>query len=49
MGEKNDCLREFMQSAKTKLTRYELMTESKKEDRLERQEEWIETYSPECN
>jgi excinuclease UvrABC nuclease subunit len=48
-AEKNDCLREFMQSNSIKLMQYELMPNSTKEDRLVRQEEWIEKYSPECN
>ena len=47
-GEKNDCLREFMQSNSIKLMRYELMPNSTKEERLERQEEWTEKYNPRC-
>ncbi len=48
MGEKNDCLREFMQSDKTKLMQYELMPTSTREERLRRQEEWIEKHNPQC-
>jgi predicted GIY-YIG superfamily endonuclease len=47
--EQNDCLRKFMQSGETKLMRYELMSGSKKDDRLIKEEEWIEKYNPECN
>ena len=47
--EQNDCLREFMQSNKTKLMIYELMSNSTKEDRLEKEREWIKKYNPECN
>jgi excinuclease UvrABC nuclease subunit len=48
-SEKNDCLRDFMQSNSVKLMEYELMPSSTKEERLKRQEEWIERHSPECN
>lgn len=48
-AEKNACLREFMQSNSIKLMRYELMGNSTKEERLERQKEWIEKHKPRCN
>lgn len=47
--EQNDCLREFMQSNKTKLMIYELMPNSTKEERLEEEEKWTEKYTPVCN
>jgi hypothetical protein len=49
MGEKNECLRDFMQSDKTNLMQYELMPNSTKEERVEMQDEWIEKYDPRCN
>lgn len=47
--EQNVCLRKFMQSDKSKLMIYELMPNSTKEDRLEKEAEWIKEYKPECN
>jgi hypothetical protein len=48
MGEKNECLKEFMQSDKTKLLQYEVMPNSAKEERLEAEEEWTKKYNPKC-
>jgi excinuclease UvrABC nuclease subunit len=48
-AEENDCLKEFMQSNLTKLMRYELMPNSTREERLEKEGEWIEKYNPRCN
>jgi excinuclease UvrABC nuclease subunit len=48
-SEKNDCLREFMQSNSMRLMQYELMPDSTKEERVERQEEWIKKHTPRCN
>mgnify|MGYP000920417389 CR=1 FL=1 len=47
--EQNDCLKEFMQSTKTKIMIYELLPDSDKEDRLNKESEWIELYNPKCN
>jgi predicted GIY-YIG superfamily endonuclease len=46
--EDNDCLRNYMQSDKTKLMVYELMLGSTKEKRLEKEKEWKEEFEPEC-
>ncbi len=48
-NEQNECLKKFMQSDKTELMIYELLPNSDKEDRLQKEEEWITTYNPECN
>ena len=48
-SEQNKCLKKFMQSTKTKLMVYELMPNSTKEDRLEKEKAWIKKHSPECN
>ncbi len=47
--EQNRCLGKFMQSNETKLMRYELMSGSTRDDRFNKEEEWIEKYNPECN
>ncbi len=47
--EQNDCLKEFMQSTKTKLMIYELLPNSDKQERLKKEEEWINLYKPKCN
>ena len=48
-NEQNDCLRKFLQSDKTALMRYELMPDSTKDDRLEKEAAWISKYDPKCN
>ena len=48
-NESNDCLKEFMQSNITKLMIYELLPNSTKENRLEKENEWIKIYTPKCN
>ena len=48
-NEQNECLKKFMQSDKTKLMIYELLPNSDKNDRLEKEEEWINNYNPKCN
>ncbi len=48
-NEQNECLRKFMQSDKTKLMIYELLPNSDKAERLQKEEEWITAYNPECN
>ncbi len=47
--EQNDCLKEFMQSSKTKIMKYELLSNSDKQERLEKEAEWIEKHKPKCN
>lgn len=47
--EQNECLKVFMQSTKTKIMIYEVMPNSEKKERLEKENEWIENYNPECN
>lgn len=47
--EPNECLREFMQSDKTKILVYELMPGSTKEERLEAEAAWIKEFNPKCN
>jgi len=47
--EQNACLREFMQSDKTKLMKYELMPNSTKKERQAREKEWIKKHEPKCN
>lgn len=48
-SEPNECLREFMQSDKTKIMVYESLPYSTKEERLAKEQEWIEKNNPECN
>lgn len=48
-SEKNECLKKFMQSDKTKMMIYKLLPNSDKEKRLEKEKEWIADYKPECN
>ncbi|MCF6268137.1 MAG: GIY-YIG nuclease family protein [Melioribacteraceae bacterium] len=48
-NEQNECLRKFMQSDKTKLMIYELLPNSDKAERLQKEKEWITAYNPECN
>lgn len=48
-NEQNECLQDFMQSAKTKLMTFELLPISNKQDRLEKEEEWIGIFEPSCN
>lgn len=47
-SENNECLKEFMQSEKTKLMIYELLPHSDKEERLEIEKKWIAEHIPEC-
>lgn len=47
--EQNECLKDFMQSEKTKIMIYELMPNSDKSERFEKEEEWINNYKPKCN
>lgn len=47
--EQNECLKEFMQSTKTKMMTYELLPDSSKEDRLKKEKEWINELKPKCN
>jgi excinuclease UvrABC nuclease subunit len=47
--EQNDCLKEFMQSDKIKIMIYELLPDSDIDERLEKENEWIEKYNPKCN
>lgn len=47
--EQNNCLKEFMQSNKTKVMVYELLPNSDKDDRLQKEKEWIKIYEPKCN
>jgi len=48
-NEQNECLKEFMQSSKTKMMIYELLPDSDKKERLLKQDEWIKEYNPKCN
>jgi len=48
-NEKNECLKDFMQSTKTKSMIYELMPNSDKNDRLNKEKEWIKIHNPTCN
>ena len=48
-NEQNECLKEFMQSDKTKMMIYELLPNSDKKERLEKESEWIRLYKPTCN
>ncbi|MFT5824406.1 MAG: putative GIY-YIG superfamily endonuclease [Crocinitomix sp.] len=48
-SEQNECLKKFMQSDKTKLMIYELLPNSDKTERLQKEKDWITDYSPECN
>ena len=48
-AEQNDCLKEFMQSNKSKIMIYELLPNSNKKDRLNKEAEWIKLYNPKCN
>lgn len=48
-NEKNECLRKFIQSDKTKLMIFELLPNSDKEERLLKEKEWITALKPECN
>jgi predicted GIY-YIG superfamily endonuclease len=47
--EQNACLREFMQSERTKLMIYELMPDSTEDERVAKEQEWIAKYKPKCN
>lgn len=48
-SESNNCLKEFMKSSKTKILVYELLPDSDKEERLGKENDWIEEYEPLCN
>lgn len=48
-NESNEELRKFMQSDKTVMMVYELLSNSDKKERLEKEEEWINNYKPEYN
>lgn len=48
-NEQNDCLKKFMQSTKTKMMIYELLPNSDKQERLQKEIDWIKLYKPECN
>ena len=48
-SEQNECLRKFMKSDKTKMMIYELLPNSDKGERLQKEIEWINNYGPECN
>lgn len=45
VDELNSCLKEFMQSIKTKLLLYELMPNSLKDDRLGKEKRWVGKYN----
>ncbi|MFO8234404.1 MAG: GIY-YIG nuclease family protein [Bacteroidales bacterium] len=47
--EQNECLKEFMQSSKTKIMIYELLPNTDKQERLKKEESWIKLYKPKCN
>jgi len=47
--EPNECLREFMQSTKTKILVYELMPGSTEDERRAVEEAWIKELNPKCN
>ena len=49
INEQNECLKEFMQSHKTKMMTYELLPDSTKGDRLIKEREWIKEFNPKCN
>ena len=48
-SEENECLKEFMQSNKTKILVYELMPGSDDDERLEAESAWIASKKPKCN
>ena len=48
-SEPNICLREFMQSNKTKILDYELMPNSTEDERKAKENSWIEKHNPECS
>ncbi len=48
-NEENECLKEFMQSDKTKILVYELMINSDDKERLNAEKEWIAELVPICN
>ena len=46
LTEPDDCLKEFMQSSKTKLIVYELMPGSTEEERRKKLAEWVTKHHP---
>ena len=48
-SEQNECLKKFMKSDKTKIMIYELLPNSDKKERIEKENEWIQLHKPECN
>ena len=49
LNEKDECLREFMQSIKIKTLNYQLMEDFTEEELNNALKEWEKEYKPECN
>ncbi|MEL7003771.1 MAG: hypothetical protein AAFN93_13695 [Bacteroidota bacterium] len=48
ISEKDDCLKEFMQSIKIKTLNYKLMKDASEDELSSLQKEWEDQYQPEC-